>query len=313
MVAAVRLNQSMATAPSSPGTSPPDEGGRRGPIARAVAAGKDRAARASAWALSSRDSKASVDIGFRFAEGDKRVAAGVLAGGIAYRLFFWLIALAFLLGGVFGFLDRSSVESAAAHSGLGVALADAVGDAARDSATARWWLLVIGGWLLLWSGYTGTKALVLVHATVWGVTPPRLGNPLVASLVFTGGALGYMAAMAAARWLRAEIDVLGLIVTLALVALPFAGWMLASRALPNRAETLLDLVPGALLVAVGVQALYLFTALFLGPKLSSATALYGAVGIATTILFWLFIVGRLVIAAAILNAATYDRAHGRAR
>jgi uncharacterized BrkB/YihY/UPF0761 family membrane protein len=91
------------------------------------------------------------------------------------------------------------------------------------------------------------------------------------------------------------------------VAVPFAFWLAASWLLPHRADGLLDLVPGAALVAVGVQVLHLFTSLFLGPKLTSATALYGGIGIATTILFWLFIVGRLVIAAAILNAAVYDR------
>jgi len=119
--------------------------------------------------------------------------------------------------------------------------------------------------------------------------------------VFTGAALGFAASMAAVRWLCTETAVLGLIVV------PQAFWLVASQRLPHRAVGWLELVPGAVLVAIGVQGLHLFTTLFLGPKLTSATELYGALGIATTILFWLYIVGRLVIAGATLNASLHEQ------
>ena len=264
-------------------------------------------AKATAWADGARASHATVDVGLRVAEKDRRHAAAVLAGGVAYRIFFWLLALGLLLGGALGFFDAEDVSSAASEHGLGAVLGDAVGDAARSSQATRWWLLVVGGWLLLWTGYMAAKALLLVHATIWGIPPPRLGNALVASLAFTGGAVGYLAAMEAARWLREELDLLGLAVTLGLFVIPFLFWLGASRALPNRASSWLELVPGAALVAVGVQTLHLLTAYFLGPRITSATALYGSIGIATTILFWLYIVGRLVVAGAILNVSVRDR------
>jgi len=65
-----------------------------------------------------------------------------------------------------------------------------------------------------------------------------------------------------------------------------------------------------LLVAAGAQALHLFTTLFLGPRLTNATELYGALGIATTILFWFYLVGRLVLAGAMLNASLDDQRSG---
>ena len=125
--------------------------------------------------------------------------------------------------------------------------------------------------------------------------------------MFTGAALGFAASMAAVRGLRTETAVLGLIVTLSLIVVPQAFWLVASQRLPHRAVVWLELVPGAVLVAIGVQGLHLFTTLFLGPKLTSATELYGALGIATTILFWLYIVGRLVIAGATLNASLHEQ------
>jgi uncharacterized BrkB/YihY/UPF0761 family membrane protein len=243
------------------------------------------------------------------ADRDKRVSAAVLAGGVAYRFFFWLLSLALLLGGVLGFADAEDVESASAN-GLGGALADAVGDAVRSSQTARWWLLLVGFWLLLWTGYMGAKALVLVHATLWGLPPVRLRNALLASLAFTGLAVGFLAALSLTRWLRTESDVVGLVATVALVLVPFAMWLAVSSVLPNRASSWRDLVPGAALVALGVEALHLFTVVFLGPRLASATELYGGIGVATTILVWLYLAGRLVIAAGILNATMVERRDG---
>ena len=64
----------------------------------------------------------------------------------------------------------------------------------------------MGIWLVLWTGYLGAKALMLVHATVWGVPPPRVRNVLLASVAFTGTALTFVASMAAVRWLRAGVS-----------------------------------------------------------------------------------------------------------
>ena len=78
-------------------------------------------------------------------------------------------------------------------------------------------------------------------------------------------------------------------------------WLFASHALPNGASGWLELVPGAVVVAVGLQAMHLFTAYFLGPKLMGATQLYGLVGVVTTALFWFYLGGRLIVAGATLN------------
>jgi uncharacterized BrkB/YihY/UPF0761 family membrane protein len=289
--------------------APPDEAAP-GSLARSIAWARDRGAAATAWALDARGRHASVDVGLRAADRDKQVAAGVLAGGVAYRLFFWTLALAVLLSGGLGFVGDSRIEESAEDLGLGSTVAHVITGATRESDAGRWWLLLIGAWLVLWTGYMGTKALVLVNAAVWGVPPLRIGNAFKASLAFTGGALAFMAVLVLARWLRDEAELFGLVFTLALVVIPFGAWLAVSTLLPHRAGSLVELMPGAALLAVGVQALHLFTALFLGPKLTNATELYGGIGIATTILFWLYIVGRLVIAAAIVNASFVDSRRG---
>ena len=277
---------------------------------RAIAWSKAKASGAFTWLLGARETHASVDVGFRAADRDRRVAASVLAGGVAYRFFFWLLSLSLVANGVLGLLDGTRLQGALRDQGAGRALVEVVGEASQQSKTASWWLLVVGAWLVLWTGYLCAKALVLVHATVWGVPAPRIGNSLVASLVFTGAAVGFVASMAAVRWWRTESAGAGLVATLALIVIPLALWMWASLRLPPRGRTWLQLLPGALLVAIGVQALHLFTTLYLGPKLTSSTELYGALGIATTILFWLYITARLVIAGATLNASLDEHREG---
>ena len=154
----------------------------------------------------------------------------------------------------------------------GAALVTAVGEAAQSSQSARWWLLAIGGWLLLWTGYMGAKTLVRVHATVWDVpaSARRQCAARVADL-HRRDAVAFLVAMSGARWLREETDVLGLDRHVGHRARPVR--VLARRVawLPHRGDGWRDLVPGAVLVAVGVQALHLFTAYLLGPKLTNAT------------------------------------------
>jgi membrane protein len=288
----------------SPTPPSPEEPGA---LARAFSWSKATVRRAGEWAIAARETHASVDVGYRAADRNRRVAAMVLAGGIAYRMFFWLLALSLVFGGVLGFVDPSDLEAELTDHGLGAWLVAAVASFARSADGREWWLFLVGVWLVLWTGYTCAKALVLAHAAVWHVEPPRVSKPLRTSLTFNGLTLGFIAAMAGARWLRENGGVDGHVATLLVFVVPFAFWLGASRALPNRAASWRDLVAGAAVVAVGLQAMHLFTAYFLGPKLASATQLYGVIGITTTILFWFYIAGRLIITAATLDAALAER------
>ncbi|HET6642016.1 MAG TPA: hypothetical protein VFG93_01960 [Gaiellaceae bacterium] len=105
-------------------------------------------------------------------------------------------------------------------------------------------------------------------------------------MIFSGLTFGFIAAMALARWLREENDIVGLRATLLVFVIPFAFWLVASHELPNRALDWRDLVPGATVLAVGLQAMHVFTVYFLERKLLNATELCGVIGVTTTVLFW---------------------------
>ena len=279
---------------------------RAGAAARAVAWAKAEAARATAWATGARTSHPSVDVGFRLADRDKRVAAGVLAGGVAYRLFFWCLSLSLVVNGSLGFADGHRSEQALLDAGAGPVVARTMSDISQQPQQARWWLIIVGGWLLLWTGYMGAKALILVHAAVWDMPAAPIRKPLWASLAFTASVLAFWASMAMVQWVRSENHTLGVLVTLASGVVPLAFWLVVSGWLPHRGTGWRELLPGAVVVAVGIHAFYLFTLWFLGPKLNSATDTYGLLGVVATMLFWLYLVGRLVIGGATLNAALHD-------
>ena len=265
-----------------------------------------QAERTVAWVTEARTSHRSVDAGFLAADRDKKVAAGVLAGGVAYRFFFWMLAVSLIGNGALGFFSAPEIQTVLVDQGVDASVAETI-QATQPSDSGRWWLLLIGVWLVLWTGYLGAKALILVHATVWGVPPPRVRKAYLASLVFTGTALTFVVAMAGVRWLREESEGVGLVATLAVIFVPFAIWLVASRRLPHGDVGWMGLVPGAVLVAVGLEGLHLFTVYFLGPKLANATELYGVLGVVSTMLFWLYIGGRLVIGAATVNASLYEQ------
>lgn len=168
---------------------------RPGRIRRATNWSKARSAQASEWAYRTRDDHATIDIGFRMADRNRRTAAMVLAGGIAYRVFFWLLAVSLLAGGVLGLLDPNGLESSLEQHGAGSWLSAAIANAARAADGNEWWLILVGGWLILWTGYTCTKALVLTHAAIWQQPPPRVTRPLRATLVFNGLTLAFILAM----------------------------------------------------------------------------------------------------------------------
>lgn len=296
---------------SSESTDQPAEPDLRpGAMARAVSWSKAESERATRWATGAREVHPSIDVGFRLAARDKRVAAGVLAGGVAYRLFFWFLSLSLMANGALGFADGHRAKQLLLDVGVGPVVAQTMSDIAHQSQHARWWIVLVGGWLLLWTGYLGSKALVLVHAAVWDLPPTGIRKRLWASLAFSGSVTAFGASMALVRWVRSESHVFGVAVTLVSAAIPMGFWLVVSRGLPHRGSGWRELVPGAVLVGIGVHAFYVFTAWFLGPKLDNATEVYGVMGVIATMLFWLYVFGRLVIGGATLNASLHDhRSH----
>ena len=239
----------------------------------------------------------------------------MLGGGLAYRFFFWILALSVLLAGGLGFASASGADVAADARDAGVtrSLASTIATSAEQSETGRWWLVLTGMFLVLWSSYGLLRALHLVHAAAWRITPPRLRNPPKAVGFMLAVPLALLAGTAAAGWVRANApDPLGLVATLGIGAIFGVMWLWISMRLPSPDLPWTAFVPGAVVFAVGLEALHVFTAYFLEAKLANASEVYGVLGFATTALFYLFLIGRGVVWSAELNAVVWEaRTAGR--
>ena len=249
------------------------------------------------------DRHVAIAVPIRAVERNRRVAASVLAGGFAYRLFLWLLPFGLVVGGGLGLSNANSTEDAVEGGGLPGAVTNAIGDAARSAQSESWWLLAVGVPLLLWAGFSGAKAAILIHSLVWDEPPPK-PKPLQASIAFTGMACAFIAAVALTWWVREDWPgVFAPVLTFAPLA---ALWLWVSLHLPHRDAPWKALLPGALLVAIGFQVLHEAVGNFLVPKLEKSTSLYGDLGATTTFLFFIYMLSILVVTAPVLNSSLYD-------
>jgi uncharacterized BrkB/YihY/UPF0761 family membrane protein len=262
-----------------------------------------------------RPQHASIEVGFCWLLRDKEIAGGVLGGGLAYRFFFWVLALTVLSAGGLGFLSSagSDVTADAKDAGLTEALATTISTSAQQSESGRWWLLLTGVFLFLWFSFGLLRALRLVHAAAWRVSLPPLRNAPKALAVVLAAPVVIALVTAGSGWFRAHAArPVGLLVTVAVGLLFGAAWLWLSSKLPAQpGVSWTAFMPGAVIFAVGIQALHVFTVYYLQTKLSNASELYGVLGLATTALFYLFLIGRGVIWAAELNAVVWEASASR--
>ena len=288
---------------STPGDAEPPARRRR------VEQARENATRVTAWA---RERFPFMDLVEQALERERFSAAGLLAGGLAYRLFFWIVPLGLVVAAILSFwveADRTGLEDAAEKYGIGGATASSAADAIASGERAQWYFLVVGLVLLPWFGIGVVRAITVAHAIAWKLRPPKLRRPLRAGLAFTVIATALFGVSAGADALRERQPGpgLGLLVGLVLVYAAVLVWV--STRLPSRATGWRAFVPGAVLVSVGMVLVHLSVSFYFAPKLGRSAELYGTLGAAMVVLLWLYVAARLVVAGAFLNAALWERAH----
>jgi len=257
-----------------------------------------------------RQRHASVDAVFEMADRDSEVGGGIMAGALAYRLFIWLLpaALVAVAGlGVAARASSNSPESEANSLGVAGVVSSSIADAANSPA--RWYALLVGIPILIYTTRSVLRTLIVVHRLVWAdvraaVPKPKLGATLQLLTAF----IGFFVIAALASLVRASSVGGGLVVML-LIPLPFAAlWLLISMRLPHRVAPSRALIPGAIFVGVGLEALHIVAAYAIAPYAASKQGTYGSLGTAAALLLGLFVISRLVVASAVLNATLWQRA-----
>jgi len=245
-----------------------------------------------------------VEFWISLAEGDASIGGGLLAGAIAYRLFVLLLPTSLLLvsglGLYAGSVDKKPGE-VAKEAGLHGLVGSQVTHTASGHGRAIVFVLMIPA--VLYALATLYRALARVYAIVWlgSARGTRLSPRAVAVL---GGALVVqLVSGAVVGWIRREHQYGGWVALLLYVVLIGGAWLAVSLELPHRDARWRDLLPGAALFGVGLLLISVFNIYVTARLVENRADTYGALGIATALLFSLVLVGRLMVVSAEVNAS----------
>jgi uncharacterized BrkB/YihY/UPF0761 family membrane protein len=274
-----------------------------------IAAADARAERVRARAQDERQRHGSVDAAFEMVDRDGEVGGGIIAGALAYRLFIWLLPLTLVAVAGLGIAADASSESpgrAARSLGLSGLVSASVADAAEGSG--RWYALLIGVPVLVYTTRGVLRVLIGAHRLVW--TDIRASAPratLVETLRLLALLLCFPVITTTANAARAWSTGPGVLVSV-FALVPFAGvWLLITMRLPHRGADWKALIPGALFFALGAEVLQAVIAYAIAPYSIAKQGTYGVLGAAAALLFALYLVSRLVVASAVLGATLWER------
>jgi uncharacterized BrkB/YihY/UPF0761 family membrane protein len=251
-----------------------------------------------------------VDTGFLVQELDTRVGGGILAGALAFRIFLFMVPMVYVIFTALGVVSRAlghDPAQLAKDAGITGILAGTVVKVA-DQSTWTLVTLILGAVVTMFiTAGSLVKALYVVHWLIWRV-PRVMPAGLVPRLALIGLTFAASALGVAVNDVRTSSGAAGAVLTVLLItALSFAGWWWVSWKLPHAPAPARTLIPGAVLMAVGADVLHLLTTYWIGSLVARKTSTYGTVGIALAVLLWVYILGRIMVGSAGLNAALWYR------
>jgi uncharacterized BrkB/YihY/UPF0761 family membrane protein len=253
-----------------------------------------------------------VDLPVSVFEHDLIAGGYLLAGALAFRLFLLLLPMTLVVVAGLGFAaaeDPTSPATAASDLGVTGLAASSVRNAAHEAAGGRWVLLILGLFFLAIACRSAARVLRIAHAFVWREPVERVRTRADDALGVLFAAAALLSAASVVAAIRHWSNAGGLVAIVLMVLVYFGIWLAFSARLPHGDAPLRALIPGAILVAVGLEGLHIFTAYWLPARIEHGSHLYGALGVAAALLVYLLLVGRLIVTGASLNAVLWNRSH----
>ncbi len=302
--------------PDADGASPADvpSAGPPGRLRRRVERGRRWVVAKRFWAegmLEERRKRGGiVAAGYDVQGFDADVGGGILAGAVAFRMFLFMVPFVYVVFTIIGLVADTANENPAELAktvGITGVLASAVVNTQDQSAWTQLILVTGATMALIITARSLIKTLFVVNWLIWR-TPrvkPTGQRPI---LVLIGLALVLSVLGAVLNDLRSSAGILGTVLMICLVAaVAFGVWWWVSWLLPHASVPARALIPGAILWAIGVEVLHLLTTFWIGPLVARKSNTYGAVGIALAVLFWVYVLGRIIVGSAGLNATLWQR------
>ena len=256
----------------------------------------------------------SIDVLFVSINRDAAAGGSVLAAAVAFRIFLFVVPYGFVL--VYGFgLTSSAIGSdpqeLAREAGIVGLLASTITATADQSVSTRIVIFFTALYAVVSTSRSLLKVLAVTHALAWQMAPRRTRRLVKPALIFILIVTSALIALQLILWLRDRSFIAGLVAQLMFIAVPASLWLALSLRFFAHAPgaSWRDLLPGAVLVGIGVQVVHLVTIYGITYLLESKSETYGAIGAALAILFWAYLLGRVFAAAAVLNAAAWQQRH----
>jgi uncharacterized BrkB/YihY/UPF0761 family membrane protein len=261
-----------------------------------------------------RSSNRFIDAAFGSYEHETSVGGPILAGAMAFRFFIFIVPYVFVV--IFGFGVGSEAagkdpDDLARRTGIVGLAAHAINVSNDTSTFTKIVTMGVAIYALLSASRTMVKALIIVHALTWRVPIVKVRGIMKKSLYTVAIVTGMLGLELIINKIHHESIVLWVIATSLFILVPTGLWLfLTTKVFPTApGVTWKDLWMGAALLGIGTEALHVMTVVWISRSFSSKSETYGALGAALTILFWAYILGRLVTASASLSATMWYTSH----
>ena len=275
-----------------------------------VQQGKERAAgqqRRLAALLDRHRNRPLVDLALRIYQRDRDAAGTIIGSAIAFRLFLFFVPLILFAVGLLGFfasfVESEDVESA----GITGSLATQINAALTQPSSTRWIAVIIGLLGMATAGRALTRALVSANCLAWQL-PVQTRSSIRLIGAISGLIVGMGIVGTVVNKLRHELGLAAVGISfIAVVAIYLAAAFLLGFVLPRGTPDPGALLPGAALIALTLAGLQAISQLYLPGRFERASELYGTIGATVVTLGWFFFAGRVIVFAAIVDAAVFER------
>jgi len=236
-----------------------------------------------------------------------------LASSVTLSAFLSLFPLLLFALAVIGFIAADTPNLAAdvvsrlgltgdAAAGITAAVAKA-----RESRRAASVIGIVG---LLWSGLGLVAAFQYAINAAWQVTGRGWRDKLKGLMWLGGSTLLFLTSFATSQVIRLLPPFLAPLGVLAGLSVNLGLWVWTFKVLATRDVGWKALLPGAVVGALGLEILKFVGGYYVPGAVTSASALYGTLGVVFATLAWLLFFGRLVVYAAVVNVVRWEEDHG---
>jgi uncharacterized BrkB/YihY/UPF0761 family membrane protein len=255
-----------------------------------------------------RGRSAALDATFETIERDSRIGGGMLAGALSYRLFVFALPLAFFLVAGLGLVaEAAGVQPNVVVNSIGFAgtVTKQVESSAKEAS--NWWVALTSFFVLVYVTRVLLRAVAIVHALAWEGSAASVKVSSRQLGIFGAAVSGQLVLVSAVGAVSHQTAAGGLVALVVLVALLAGLWLVVSLQLPHADARWTGLIPGSVFYAVGMLGVQIFNIAVLGKLLETKSTTYGALGIAAALRLGFFLMGRVVVGAAALNATLHER------